>query len=69
MEELMKKDLNPIIVVPASDTPGNVCLKNVVKFLNDGRYQGPKDVQQTDEEKYEAKKVFTHRIGNQKEGH
>ena len=44
IEELIKKDQNPIIVVPASDTPGNVCLKNVVRFLSEGRYQAPKDV-------------------------
>ena len=60
----MRKDQHPIIVVPASETAGNVCLKNVVRFLSGGRYVLPKEIEQTDEEKYEIKKVFKHRLGN-----
>lgn len=31
--------MRPIIVVPASEYPGNICLKNAVRFLKDGRYE------------------------------
>lgn len=45
-----------------------MCLKNIVKFLSGGRYQLGKDVVQTEEEKYENKKVFKHRLGGHRDG-
>lgn len=34
----------PIIVVPSSDYPGNICLKNTVQLLRDGHYMWAKDI-------------------------
>ena len=52
-------------MVPASDFPGNISLKNAVKFLQNGNYVAHKDVNQTSEEKYESKKLFTRKIGGE----
>ena len=54
----------PIIVVPASTYPGNLSLLNAVQFLRDGKFIDQKDVKQTSEEKYENKKTFVRKIGN-----
>ena len=58
----------PIIVVPTSEQLGNICLKNAVQFLRDGKYQPPQQVVQTIDEKYETKKVFEKRIGGNHDG-
>jgi hypothetical protein len=57
----------PIIVVPGStEYPGNICLKNAVQFLRDGIYIEPNNVKfATDHEKYENKKTFIKKLGDQ----
>jgi len=59
------REAKPIIVVPSSsEYPGNICLKNAVQFLKDGKYVLPQDVQQSTEEKYASKRTFEKQIGN-----
>ena len=54
----------PIIVVPASEYPGNLTLKNVVQFLGDEHtYFNPATVKLPDTEKFDQKKTFTKKIG------
>lgn len=49
----------PIIVVPSSaEYPGNICLKNSVQFLKDGKYIPPLEIQLKPDEKYAAKRTF-----------
>lgn len=60
--------MRPIIVVPASEYPGNICLKNAVKFLKDGRYEPANTIVESEQEKYETKKVFEKRIGSHQDG-
>lgn len=57
----------PIIVVPGStEYPGNICLKNAVNFLRDGSFIEPDSIKfATEQEKYENKKVFSKKIGDQ----
>jgi hypothetical protein len=55
-------------VVPTSEQPGNICLKNAVKFLRDGRYEPGNQIIESSDEKYETKKVFEKRIGGHQEG-
>lgn len=54
--------------MPTSEQPGNICLKNAVKFLRDGRYEPANQIVQTIDEKYETKKVFEKRIGGYNDG-
>ena len=35
----------PIIIVPASASPGNLCLLNAIQFLKDGKYVNGEDLQ------------------------
>lgn len=53
----------PIIVVPASYYPGNICLQNAVKFLESGQYEDPIKLQlkSADQNKYQ----FNRKIGNE----
>lgn len=54
--------------MPTSEQLGNICLKNAVKFLRDGKYEPPHQVVQTIDEKYETKKVFEKRLGANNDG-
>ena len=55
----------PIIIVPAGDYPGNISLKNSIKFLRDGKFEDHKIVQQSPEEKNALKLSFSRKIGDQ----
>ena len=54
-------------MVPGStDYPGNICLKNAVNFLRDSTYIEPDAVKfSSEQEKYENKKIFTKKMGDQ----
>jgi len=49
----------PIIIVPSTEVLGNICLKNAVSFLSDGKYIEPAKVTLKAEEKNETKRTFT----------
>ena len=42
----------PIIVVPSSEYQGNICLKNSVSFLSDGKYIEAPKVEMKGDDKY-----------------
>jgi len=52
----------PIIVVPTSDYPGNISLKNCISFLRDGKFVDQKNVKLTDEDKNATKQIFERRL-------
>ena len=72
LEEIMKMGHSsggagrPIIVVPASEYPGNLALKNAVNFMSGGKYVEHREAARNTnpDEKYDSKKTFSRKIGN-----
>lgn len=58
----------PIIVVPGSESPGNVCMKNIVSFLKHGKYQQPGEVELSYEDRYKTREIFNYKVGGHKDG-
>lgn len=69
LEEILKSGTHggqarPIIVVPGSDYPGNISLKNSVSFLRDGNFVDQKTISESFDEKNASKKVFERRLAS-----
>jgi hypothetical protein len=70
LEEITSKSSGqgrPIIVVPASFYPGNICLLNAIQFLEQGYYQDPNKIANFKKPETDSKGayIFSRKIGQE----